>query len=336
VQITNNKIEATTEAVMSPVFCVETCTSDVECSGFNVSPSEPHITVGGNGIIWIVLLLPLFVFCSSSKVLPISTFKAGNKSRFFEVLIFYATLLSCVSFSECYYIYTFAGTGVGGYYGDGGPATSAELRGPFGVTVSSTSEVYIADTGNNVIRVVFTNGTISTFAGGGSSGLGHGGPATSAELNYPTGVAVSSTGEVYIADTFNDRTRAVFSNGTIVTIAGNGTAGYYGDGGPATSAEINSALIGITVSGTGEVYFCDTLIFFHSSGNNRVRVVYTNGTINTLAGNGTVGYYGDGGPATSAGLSNPIMITRLPFINGLKLKILITIAYQIHLGELML
>jgi hypothetical protein len=248
--------------------------------------------------IWVFLLLPaVFIFCSSSKF-RYQTVKAGNKSRFFEVFLFYATVLSCAIQCHSQYIYNFAGNGIAGYSGNGGPATNAELYGPWGVAVSSNGQVYIADTVNNRIRVVFTNGTINTFAGNYIAGYsGDGGPATSAELSGPTAVAVSSTGQVYIADTGNNVIRVVNTNGIINTFAGNYIAGYSGDGGPATSAELFNPF-GVAVSSTGQVYIADT-------SNSRIRVVFTNGTITTFAGNGTGGYSGDGGPATSAELFTP-------------------------------
>jgi len=203
-----------------------------------------------------------------------------------------------VSFSEPYIVYNLAGNGSDGYWGDGGPATSAELNFPYGVAVSLTDEVYIADTNNNRIRIVYSNGTIDTFAGNGEPAYsGDGGPATSAHISFPRGVTVSLTGEVYIADTYNSRIRVIYTNSTIYTFAGNGIAGYSGDGGPATSAEINSPY-DVEVSSTGDVYIVD-------NGNQRIRIVYTNGTIDTFAGNGGEGYSGDGGPATSAQLSFP-------------------------------
>jgi len=195
-------------------------------------------------------------------------------------------------------IITFAGNGTGGYSGDGGPATSAQLRYPTGVAVDSSGNVFIADANNNRVRKVFPNGTIVTIAGNGTAGYsGDGGPATSAELYDPFGVAVDSSGNVFIADSSNNRIREVFLNGTIVTFAGNGTAGYSGDGGPATSAQLYFPY-GVAVDSSGNVFIADTY-------NNRIREVFLNGTITTFAGNGTHGYSGDGGPATSAELHIP-------------------------------
>jgi len=198
-------------------------------------------------------------------------------------------------------IITFAGNGTGGYSGDGGPATSAELNYPTGVAVDSSGNVFIADTNNNRIREVFTNGTIVTYAGSGYYGTGgfsgDGGPATSAQLNYPSGVAFDSSGNLYIADSSNNRIRKVSPSGTIITFAGNGTGGYSGDGGPATSAELKFPF-GVAVDLSGNVFIADSL-------NNVIREVFTNGTIVTFAGNGANGYSGDGGPATSAQLRVP-------------------------------
>jgi hypothetical protein len=240
------------------LFFIEMCVYGWKGTLTAIEMSRHHqISDWGYELIWVFLLLPaVFIFCSSSKF-RYQTVKAGNKSRFFEVLLFYATVLSCTIQCHSQYIYNFAGNGIAGYSGDGGPATSAELYKPYGVAVSSTGQVYIADFGNNRIRVVFTNGTIATFAGNGIPGYyGDGGPATSAELFDPYGVAVSSTGQVYIADTSNNRIRVVFTNGTINTFAGTGIQGYSGDGGPATSAELFNPY-GVAVSSTGQVYISD-------------------------------------------------------------------------------
>jgi hypothetical protein len=163
--------------------------------------------------IWILLLSPVLSASYSSTKLQHQIDKTGNKSQFSKFLFISVVLLYCVTFSECYYIYTFAGNGLEGYSGDEGPATSAELYFPTGTAVSLTGEVYIADTGNCVIRVVYTNGTISSFAGNGSPGYsGDGGPATSAELFNPYGVAVFSRNETYICDSWNYRVRAIVNS----------------------------------------------------------------------------------------------------------------------------
>jgi sugar lactone lactonase YvrE len=195
-------------------------------------------------------------------------------------------------------ITTVAGTGAPGFSGDGGPATSAQINNPAGLAADSLGNLYIADSWNQRIRMVSTNGIITTVAGNGSSGFsGDSSPATSAQLDNPTGLAVDSFGNVYIADSSNQRIRMVSVNGVITTIAGNGTSGYSGDGGPATSAELASPN-GISVDALGNVYIAD-------DGNNRIRKVAPNGNITTIAGNGTSGYSGDGGPATSAELASP-------------------------------
>jgi uncharacterized repeat protein (TIGR03803 family) len=193
-------------------------------------------------------------------------------------------------------IMTVAGNGIGNYCCDGGVATNAELNYPFGVAVDATGNLFIADTSNNRIRKVGINGIISTVAGGGGYQPGDGGAATNAELNYPFGVAVDATGNLFIADEGNNRIRKVGTNGIITTVAGNGTNGYTGDGGAATSAEL-AGPSGVVVDATGNLFIAD--------GFSRVRKVGTNGIITTVAGNGTNGYSGDGGAATNAELFWP-------------------------------
>ncbi len=156
--------------------------------------------------------------------------------------------------------------------------------------------LYIADTTNNRIRKV-SGGIISTVAGTGTAGYsGDGGQATSAQLNNPIGVAVDGEGNLYIADLVNARVRKV-SGGVITTVAGTGTAGYSGDGGQATSAQLNTPY-GVAVDGQGNVYISDL-------NNQRIRKV-SGGIITTVAGTGTAGFSGDGGQATSAQLNNPV------------------------------
>ena len=188
-------------------------------------------------------------------------------------------------------ITTVAGNGTAGFSGDGGLATSAELDAPEGVAVDGSGNLFIADTFNRRIReVAAATGNISTFAGGGAT-FGDNGPATSAQLSEPSGVAVDSSGNVYIADAVSNRIRKVASS-IITTAAGNGTPGFSGDGGQATGAQLNQPL-GVAVDSAGNFYIADAL-------NYRIRKVTTTGHITTVAGNGTQGYSGDGGQATSA------------------------------------
>jgi uncharacterized protein (TIGR03437 family) len=192
-------------------------------------------------------------------------------------------------------ITTIAGNGTRAFSGDNGPATSAQLDGPVGIAVDSAGNLYVADTSNSRIRRV-SNGVITTVAGNGKAGYsGDNGPATSAGLNYPTGVAVDSAGNLYIADTSNSRIRKV-SNGVITTVAGSGTPGSSGDGGPATSADLLGPT-GIAVDSAGSLYVADYA-------DERIRKV-SNGVITTVAGDEVPGFSGDNGPATSAQLEGP-------------------------------
>ena len=198
-------------------------------------------------------------------------------------------------------ISTIAGTGEPGYSGDGGPATQALLRDPVGVAVDGNGHLYIADADNRRIRRVdaFT-GTISTIAGTGERGYsGDGGLATQAQLRYPQGVAVDGAGNLYIADSDNNRIRKVSAaTGTISTIVGTGGGGYSGDGGLATQAELRNPSA-VTVDGAGNLYIAD-------EGDHRIRKVdAATGIISTIAGTGEWGYRGDGGLAIEAQLSEP-------------------------------
>ena len=191
-----------------------------------------------------------------------------------------------------------------GYSGDGGPATKASLYSPAGLALDDAGNLYIADLGNNRVRKVSPDGTITTAAGGGlpASGNGDGGPATSAKLSAPGGIAIDASGNIYISEggLGGSRIRRVSPNGTISTIAGNGSFSFSGDGSPARSAALNAPL-GIAVDAAGNLYMAD-------GGNSRIRKVSASGIITTAAGNGTYSFSGDGGPATSAGLNVPTWV----------------------------
>jgi uncharacterized protein (TIGR03437 family) len=216
--------------------------------------------------------------------------------------LYFSSTLSCVFKLDQNSVLTrVAGNCRQGYSGDGGPAASAQLNQPIGIAVDGSGNLYIADAGNNLIRKVSSSGIITTVAGDGSAGLsGDGGPATSAQLDNPEGIAVDAAGNLYIADTVNAKVRKVSPSGIITTLAGTGTQGYSGDGGLATAARL-SKTYGVAADGNGNVYIADTL-------NQAIREVSASGTITTIAGTGTPGALGVGGPATSAELWDPFGI----------------------------
>ena len=188
-----------------------------------------------------------------------------------------------------------AGTGIAGFSGDGGPATSAQLSDPRHLAVDRAGNLFIADRGNSRVRKITPEGVISTVVGSGDPGFsGDGGPAAAARLGYPAGVAVDRTGNLFIADTGNHRIRVVTPQGVINTLAGTGDEGFSGDDGPAAAAQLGSPA-GLAVDRAGNLFIADP----YSS---RIRKVNPDGVITTVAGTGTSGFSGDGGPATSAQL----------------------------------
>ena len=195
-------------------------------------------------------------------------------------------------------ISTIAGTGERGHSGDGGPAVAARLNSPDGIVVDSAGNLFIADSSNHRIRRVGPLGTITTIAGTGAWGFGgDNGPATQARLHAPSGLATDNAGNLFIADTRNQRIRRVDPSGTITTVAGTGETGFSGDGGPAVAARLNIPT-GIAVDRAGNLFITD-------SWNSRIRRVDPSGTITTIAGTGRVGFSGDGGPAVAARLGYP-------------------------------
>lgn len=195
-------------------------------------------------------------------------------------------------------ITTIAGNGTPGYSGDGGPATAALLNAPMDVVADNFGNIFIADWTNHCVRKINPSGIITTIAGNGSKGYsGDGGPSVNAQLGYPSGLAVDNAGNIYISDWDNNRIRKINTSGIITTIAGNGIGGYSGDGGMATSAQINRPH-GILIDPSGNIIFSEI-------NNHIIRKINSSGIISTIAGSGIVGFSGDYGLATNAKLENP-------------------------------
>ncbi len=252
---------------------------------------KERLTTGQNK--WISRWLACFFF---SALLAASDGVAQTVSGIITTYAGSGLAYNCGSFysapPNCPYI------GGLGFSGDGGPATSALLFNPGGIAVDAAGDLFIADTRNNRIRKVTPDGIISTVAGSGQSGFsGDGGPAVLAALNQPEAVVVDAMGNLFIADWGNERIRKVTAAGVIYTIAGSGRPGFSGDGGPATQAEI-WGVHGLALDSVGDLFIADTA-------NSRIREVTPDGLIKTVAGNGTHGFTGDGGPATSASLDYP-------------------------------
>ena len=233
---------------------------------------------------------------SLGQPLRVTTDGAGN---------LYFTSLNCVfRVDSGGNLRLIAGNSRAGFSGDGGPAVEAQLNAPAGLAIDFAGDIFIADSANNVVREVTPDGIIHTVAGNGSPGvpgsLGDFGPATQANLHTPSGVAVDSSGDLFIADSADNSIREVTPDGNISTFAGNGYPGYAGDTGAPFSAAL-WAPQDVAVGSNGIIYIADT-------GNAVIRAV-SQGIINTVAGNTTVGYAGDGAAAASANLFEPFAVT---------------------------
>jgi sugar lactone lactonase YvrE len=194
-------------------------------------------------------------------------------------------------------ITTFAGNGSVGFAGDGGAAVNASFRWPNELAIDASGALLVCDSGNERVRRI-SAGMIETIAGNGIQGFaGDGAAAVSAELDTPMGLVVSASGQIFVADSHNDRIRMIATDGSITTFAGSGVQGYAGDGGAATAAELSQPR-GLLVTSSGAVIFAD-------SNNQRIRMVDANGTISTIAGSGVQGAVSDGTSAITAGMNTP-------------------------------
>ena len=209
-------------------------------------------------------------------------------------------LLSFTLATQAQIISTVAGNGTSGFSGMGGPATAASTGYPTRVAVDTNGNLFFGDFTNEYIyKVDAATGNISIYAGTGSSGFGgDNAPATAAQVHGVQGLATDKTGNLYIADVYNNRIRKIDLAGVITTVAGGGPGPFSGDGGQATAAGLFQPF-GVAVDTAGSIYIADNY-------NNRIRKVDPTGIISTIAGNGTAGNMGDGGPATAAELSAPV------------------------------
>jgi sugar lactone lactonase YvrE len=237
------------------------------------------------------------IFSMAERALTLARFGGLIRSAIVSIIAG-LTLLIGTSAAHAQTIGTVAGNGSAGYNGDGLAATAAALNQPRGVAFDRAGNMYIADMSNHRIRRVDAAGTISTFAGTGTAGYsGDGGLATAAMLNQPEAVAFDLSGNLIIADSQNRRIRKVDTSGIITTIAGTGTEGFFGDGGPATSALLHRA-VDLAIDPGGDIFIVDNV-------DNRIRKISTSGIITTVAGTGVAGFSGDGGPATAATFDVP-------------------------------
>jgi sugar lactone lactonase YvrE len=281
-----------------PANITQTITSG---TGENVSYTMPTATDAVDGAVTVnanIASGSFFPIGTTTVTFTATDARGNTATASFSVTIDLASTGGGGGGMTSYGIDALAGTGAYGSGGNAGAAIAATFKQPHGVAVDGAGNIFIADAEARVVRKVnAADGQINVYAGTGAKGAsGDGGPATAAQLNHPSGLAVDSAGNLYIADTHNHRIRRVAANGTISTVAGSGVAGFGGDGGSATSARLSYPMA-VAVDGAGNVFVGDT-------GNNRIRKV-TGSTISTVAGNGASGYDSDGVSATAASLDHP-------------------------------
>jgi len=193
-------------------------------------------------------------------------------------------------------ITTTAGVGIDGFSGDGGNSAQAQFSSPVAMAIDSQGNIFVADRDNRRVRRFTYGGNINTVVGKGAS-IGDGGLAAAARLSFAADIAIDSKGNLYIADSGNQSIRKITTDGVITTVAGNGHEGFAPDGTLATNAQLSSPF-SVAIDPQGNVVFPD-------NGNQRIRRIKSDGTLQTIAGNGNAGIAGDGGFATQANLSNP-------------------------------
>jgi uncharacterized protein (TIGR03437 family) len=309
-----DNIPATSTPLLSPVGVALDSTGNVYVSDYTdqrirrIAPSGIISTIAGNGI-------PGYTKSGQASAAEIGgplgmNFDSQGDLYFISGVVQKINVLGSIG--------TVAGSGSAGYGGDHGPATAAQLLGPTDAVVDAAGNIYIADRGNSVVRVVNSAGIITTYAGTGKPTYGgDGGPASAAGLLQPWQLALDQSGNLYVADWGNSRVRKINSSGIISTVAGGG-AGALGDGGPATAATIGGNLFGVAVDAAGNLYITTDA---------RIRRVdATTGLISTIAGTGSAGFSGDGALATNAMIHGAITITvdsagNVYFADGTNLRV---------------
>src|SRR5213593_1563777 len=218
---------------------------------------------------------------------------------FFTLPLGFFALWTSIGFAQSPTITTYVGPKLPAI---GARANTQSIGVPQAVTADGAGGFYVTSSSHNRVYRVASDGTLILIAGTGFTGFsGDGGPASAALLNYVHGVAVDGAGNVFVADTYNNRIRKITPDGIISTVVGTGAWGSGGDGGPAPAAQLGAPR-GLTIDRAGNLVIADV-------GNNRIRMETPDGVINTVAGNGTAGFSGDGGPATSAQLNYPVAVS---------------------------